>query len=202
MTTPVRIALVVFSLALGGAVAYAQTTPGPAGPPLGRGHLWVKIGRADFGSDSTRAWAVDSEGYVGLEGYRGSGRGFYFGGEVGRFGTGRVTTPDGDTLRDIHFLWLELNEKLAFDLKRGLSIDAGVGVAFFYVDGQEVTTLSGLEFTSPLADVGRGVQVFADLNWRKRRLLLGLDVKYQWAFDVVNLNYSNLRLGGHVGIAF
>ncbi len=58
------------------------------------------------------------------------------------------------------------------------------------------------EVTDPLAEFGLGAQLFTDFNWRRGRFLLGLDVKYQSAFDVVNVDYSNLRLGAHAGVAF
>lgn len=194
-------------LAMSGAVVHAQTAPAqsapkPAGPLLGRGHLWLKIGEVDLDDAAAEAWGVDHQTYLGLEGYRGFDHDFYFGGEFGHAGAGTGMTESGDTLRDVDFWWLEMNEKKAFNLRHGLSFDAGLGLALFFVEGQEVTTLSGLEFSSPLADIGLGAQIFADFNWRTRRLLLGLDAKYQWAFDVIDIDYSNLRLGAHVGVAF
>jgi hypothetical protein len=41
------------------------------------------------------------------------------GGEVGHAKSGRSTSADGKTIRDFDFLWLEMNEKKAFDLKHG-----------------------------------------------------------------------------------
>ncbi len=44
--------------------------------------------------------------------------------------------------------------------------------------------------------------MFVDFDWRVRRLIVGVDAKYQRAFDVIDIEYSNLRLGAHVGLTF
>lgn len=202
VTAPCRITLLILAHAMSLSAAYPQTTTGPADPLLGRAHLWVDFGRTDLSNAAARAWGVDREGYVGLEAYRRSGGESYFGGGIGRSGAGRATNADGDTIRDFQFVWLELNGKRAFELKRGFTFDAGLGGSLFYAEGQEVSIVSGQEFTDPLADLGFGAQAFVDFTWRARRLLLGLEAEYQMAFDIINVNYSNLRLGGHLGVAF
>jgi hypothetical protein len=202
MTTLFRIALLVLGFAMSGSVAYPQTTIGPDEPLLGRVHLWVKVGRADLGSGAAREWGVNTGGYLGLEAYRSADRETYVGIELGRIRVERTTAADGDIIRDFDFLWLEVNAKKAFHLERGLAVDIGLGTAVFYVDGEEVSLEGGQEFSSPLADFGAGGQVFVDLSWRRRHLLLGLHAKYQLAFDVFEVDYSNLRLGMHLGAAF
>ena len=189
-------------LAVACSVAYPQTEPGPAGPPLGTGHLWLKAGQFNLNGESAGVWGVDREGYLALEGYGESGEGWYFGGELGRSAAGSGVNDDGDTIRDFDFWWLEWNAKKAFDLKRGFSIDVGLGSALFYVDGEEVVAAGEFFSTDPLADIGFGAQVFTDFTWRTRRLLIGLDARYQWAFDVIDISYSNLRFGAHVGFCF
>ncbi|HEU4402951.1 MAG TPA: hypothetical protein VFT43_12680 [Candidatus Polarisedimenticolia bacterium] len=202
MTASTRIAPVVLCLALGGSLATAQTTPRPPEPLLGRFHTWLKGGSDDLNAEASRAWGTDHERYLALEMYHGSPTGLYLGGELGHSGAGKGTTDSGNPVRDLDFWWLELNEKIAFDAHHGLTFDVGLGLALFYVEGQEVTTQGGQEFTDPLADVGLGAQVLGDFNWRRRHLLLGLDARYQQAFDVININYSNLRLGAHLGLVF
>ena len=140
--------------------------------------------------------------YRGLDFYRGHPGDFYFGAEIGHAGAREAVNTDGDTIRNFDFLWLEFNEKKAFGLGHGFSIDLGLGGAAFYVDGEEVSMSGGQTFADPLADIGFGAQVFVDFNWRARDLLLGLDAKYQWAFDIIDIDYSNLRLGAHLGVAF
>lgn len=208
MTAPSRIALVILGAAIGGCIADAQGAPAEAAPAageplLGRVHVWVGLGQADLDDAAAREWGVDREGHFALEVYgAGHPREFYFGGGITHWKTGRATAADGDTIRDFDFLSVELSEKKAFDLTHGLSWDVGLGGAMFYVDGEEVTMQGGQELSDPLADIGFGLQVFADFNWRARRLLIGLDAKYQWAFDIIDIDYSNFRYGAHLGVAF
>lgn len=117
-------------------------------------------------------------------------------------GSGEATNSDGDRIEDFDLDWIEINGKRAFDLHRGWSADVGFGGAFFYVDGREVSIQGGEEIRDPLADIGFGLQVVGDVSWRARRLLLGVDLHYQWAFDLIDIDYSNFRLGAHVGVAF
>ena len=202
MNAPLRGARVVLCAAMIGSVAHAQTTPGPAEPLLGRNHVILKFGRAFLSDDAAQEWGVSREEYFEVEGYHTYKRRLYLGGALGRLGTGTGVAADGLPIRDLHFRWLELNVKEVFDRKRGMSLDFGGGVALLYIDGEEVDTLSGPTITDPLADVGFGSQIFGDFNWRTRHLILGLDAKYQLAFDLVDVNYSNLRLGAHLGVAF
>ena len=202
MTHPSRWAIAILALGLIVPAIHAQTPPAPGDPPLGRAHVWIKLGRADFDDDAASEWGVDQEGYLGLEGYGGGAGGFYFGGELSHASAGSATSAEGTSIRDFDFVSLELNGKKVLDLKHGLTIDLGGGGALFYADGEEVEMSNGEEISSPLADVGYGAQAFIDLNWRMRRLLVGLDVKYQAAFDILAIDYSNLRAGGHLGMAF
>ncbi|HKQ98046.1 MAG TPA: hypothetical protein VJV75_09230 [Candidatus Polarisedimenticolia bacterium] len=205
--------LALCMLAFGAPAARAWTEPpaGPAvvpdpqptgaAPPLGRFHVWLKAGRTDV-AEGAQEWGIDRIGYLAIEGFLARGREGYFGLEFGKFERSATAGADGDALRDVDSYWLELNGKHGFRLPHGLSFDAGAGGALFYIDGEEVTSQSGVEFTDPLADIGYGVQLFGDFNWRTRNLLVGLDVKYQWAFDFIDIDYSNLRIGAHLGVTF
>ncbi len=51
-------------------------------------------------------------------------------------------------------------------------------------------------------DFGFGYQGFVELNWRTRQFVIGFDVKYQAVTDIFNIDYSNFRFGGHVGVVF
>jgi hypothetical protein len=201
VSRPSRLALPVLVFALVGTTARSQT-PAPAGSALGRAHLWVNLGTADLSGAAGSSWGVGREDYFGLEAYGRHDDHAYYGGGFGRLAVGRTTNADGDTIRDFQFLWLELNGKWAFASRRAFTFDAGLGAAFFYVEGQEVSVVAGEEVTDPLADLGFGLQAFVDGTWRVRRLLLGLEAEYQLSYDVINIDYSSLRLGGHVGVAF
>jgi len=197
-------ALLLLGLSVVCTLAYPQATVAPGDPPLGSGHLWLKAGKSDLNGEVTKAWGADREGYLALEGYGafGGNRHWYAGGELGRAAAGTVNAGGGDGIRDFRFWWLEFNLKRAFDLTHGLSLDVGLGSATFFVGGDEEYTLGDVTVTAPLADVGFGAQALADFTWRKGRLLIGVDAKYQWAFDVIAINYSNLRLGAHLGLRF
>ena len=183
--------------------AYSQTTEGAAEPLLGSGHIWLKAGQTDLRDAAAGAWGVEREGYFALEGYWASRiHEWYTGAELGLTATDSAVTDDGETIRDFGFWWIEINSKRAFDLKHGLTIDVGMGVALFFVEGEEENSLGGTPTTDPLADFGFGAQAFTDFTWRTRHLLIGLDAKYQWAMDIINIDYSNLRLGAHIGFCF
>jgi hypothetical protein len=212
-TTRTPAGLLLILMALGGSDARAGTEP-PSGqiavstpqsantaPALGRFHVWLKAGQTDL-AEGAQEWGIDRIGYLALEGYWARERENYYGFEFATFERSQGTGADGDALRDVDSYWLEINGKHAFHPPHGISFDVGAGGAVFYIDGKEVTTESGQEFTDPLADVGYGMQLFGDFNWRSRRLLMGIDVKYQWAFDIIDIDYSNLRIGAHLGLAF
>jgi hypothetical protein len=195
---------IVLILIVSTSVLTAQTRTGspPTGPLLGRGHIWLKAGQNAFGGAATSEWGVDHEDYLAIEGYSAARAGaWYAGGELGRTASADTVNDDGDTIRDLGFWWIELNAKRVFGLKHGFTVDAGFGGAMFYVEGDEVSVVDGTT-TDPLADIGFGLQGFADFTWRTRNLLLGLDAKYQWAVDLVSIDYTNLGLGVHVGFCF
>ena len=182
-----------------------DAAPPPAAPiaPLGSGHLFVTIGQIDLDDAAAREWGVNREGFFALSGYRGDARRVaYFGGEFGHSGSGGGTGSGGRIITDFDLYWIEANAKRAFDLGRGWSAGAGLGSALFYVDGSEVSVQDGEEFRDPLADVGFGAQVFTEAAWRAKHLLMGVEVRYQWAFDLIDVDYSNFRLGVRLGVVF
>jgi hypothetical protein len=195
--------LVLLALAWSTSPALADTPAASSPPPLGRGHLLFEAGGIDIDDAAAREWGVNREGFFALAGYRGDARGAaYLGGEIGHAGTDEATNSDQDRIEDFDLWWIEVNGKRAFALGRGWSADVGFGGSFFYVDGQEVTFEGGEEFRDPLADVGFGLQGVGNVSWRFRRLLLGINVHYQWAFDLIDVDYSNLRVGVHLGVVF
>src|SRR5262245_26123889 len=203
MIPPLRSALIaaLFLLPIGASVP-AGAEPVAPPPPLGGFHIWAKGATVDLGGTATDDWGPDRETYFAIEGYLSEWGRSYVGAELGRAHRDTAINVDGEEMRDLDFWSGELNWKYAFDWGHGMTADIGMGSALIYVDGDEVIPLVPVAETSPLADIGFGLQAFADFNWRTRRLLIGLDVKYQYAWDILNLDYSNLRLGGHIGLAF
>lgn len=166
--------------------------------PLGRGHLWLKVDGLDFNSDVNEEWGVDTEAYVGLEGYWQRRGRFYIGIEIGHIDVGSASDADGNRLEGVAFTNGELNGKALFPLKHGLSAGVGAGLAGVWVEGEEIDEFGPTD----LADISFGAQGFAELNWRVRRLVTGLELKYQIAEDVWQIDYSNLRLGVRLGVVF
>lgn len=178
--------------------AFPQAGTAAAGPSLGSAHFWMEGGEALMGGAASDEWGVDREGYLALEGYAAVGHDeWHWGGEIGITATDDAVDDDGDRIRDFGFWWVEFNSKKAFPLSHGFVIDVGMGTSLFYVSGHEIDRFSGS--SDPLADVGFGFQAFSDFTWRRRGLLLGLDVEYQYALDLLNIDYSSLRFGGHLG---
>lgn len=184
------------------APAHAETALHPGESPLGRHHFWFKFGQTDFRDDTVAVWGVDQGTYYGLEYYYAVGPAYHVGGEIGATSAEGGVTSDSESIRDFGFYSLEFNNKWMFDLHHGGAADIGFGGAVFWVDGEEVAFWDGGESFVPLASFGYGAQVFADLTWRVNHFLIGVDAKYQFAFDWLYLNYSNLRFGVHVGMAF
>jgi len=193
------LALLTLSLVLGSGNLHAA---GSSESTLGRGHLWLEFGRLDLAGEGGGFWGLDREAFLSLEGYARTSHGWYLGGEIGRAGFGSGANGHGDELRDVRLLWLEMNGKDALDLGHGWCFEAGLGWALLWVDGDEVSGVGRGRTTDPLADLGLGAQVFAGVDWKARRFLAGLSLKYQWANDLIDIDYSNFRFAGHAGIAF
>ena len=193
----VRSAILAMCLCEGTAFALAQAAA-PSERLLGRFHIWLKGGTESFLGDVEELWGIDSEEFVGLEGYGGGAKNNYFGLEIGKVGVGSAEGEDGVVIHDLDFLAVELNWKIAFDLTHGMTLAPGFGTSGFFIDGEEVDQFG----SSDLADFGFGYQGFVDFTWRARRLLLGINAQYQVAIDILTLDYSNLTLGAHLGLAF
>jgi hypothetical protein len=181
----------------------AQTTqaPTPAAPPLGQSHLWLKGGWSQAYGHGADDWGLGREGWLSLEGFWAArGKNWYGGLELGRMAKDVSTNDQGETIDDLEYWWLEINTKRAFGLQHGMIVDVGFGGSLLYVDGQE--HLLNDPGTEPLADLGFGLQGFADFTWRRQHLLLGLGLKYAWTYDLVDVGYTNLRLGGAIGFSF
>jgi len=171
--------------------------------PLGRWHGWLDVGRVDLDEEATQDWGVDREGYLALSVSHGDDGRWYWGVELGHAKKGEATDGETGLIRDFDFGWIDLDQKWAFDLGHGWSADAGLGLAVFYVDGERETILgSGEVFFSSLAGFGLGAQIVVDASWRTGHLLLGAGVRYQWAYDIIDINHSNLRFGAHLGLVF
>ena len=172
--------------------------------PLGAAHASLKAAVVEFFGDADELWGLDRETHLSLElfGALDVGGRHYLGGELGRTRAGDFTDAQGDRLTDITVTTAEINEKAVFGLEHGMTIAVGGGTALFLASGEEVFEGAAGPETAPLDDFGFALQGLAGFDWRTGRLLLGIEVKLQMAFDLFEQDYSNLRLGARVGFVF
>jgi hypothetical protein len=200
----VRTAVLVLFLAsvVPSGAAFAEEPGRVGGYSLGRVHLSVKYDRIYFDHDVKRFWGIDEGDYLGLDLYVRVQPDTYVGVEIGRSEATNVTDAGGDFFSSVDFYSFEANVKQAIALTRGLSLDIGAGVGIIWIDGKEV--FIGIEGPSStkLADAGEAWQVFVNANWRTRFVFIGLNTKYQFAYDVWGVDYNNFRFGGHAGFVF
>jgi len=165
---------------------------------LGRGHLWLAVDRVDFTGATQDVWGVDTDRYFGLAGWWGGRSNVYAGIELGRVSIGTTRTEDGELIENFAFTSGEFNFKKLFGLAEGLGLGLGAGGALFFASGEEVDAFG----RSDLADFGCGYQGFVEFDFRYRRFVIGFDAKYQAAIDFLGIDYSNFRLGPHIGVVF
>jgi hypothetical protein len=193
---------------------------------LGTGNFAVKIDYIAF-SDSFYSDINDEEsGYVGIEGYGKIAPNIYFGGELGY-----SSVSSSDVFSSIiyglfgaehdavyaDFTFLELNAKYAKDLGRYFVFDAGGGLSlnnanvsfethdWIDVDGTNVHTVTASREESQWLP---GAQIFADLTFKYRWFMIGLNGKYQFTSDFEDsasgykFSLNNWRFGMQLGGLF
>jgi hypothetical protein len=178
---------------------------GPSRAPLGFGNFALKVDYIDFTESELKDLDVDTAVYVGIEGYTLIAPNLYLGIEVG------YANPDGgargfdyDIDTDVTFAPSELNLKYAANASPNLVIDFGAGISTTYVEiEQTITTPDFIIFASD-SDWLFGGQFFVDLIYTVNQFFLGVNAKYQLTedFEDADVNFSNWRIGGQVGIRF
>jgi hypothetical protein len=124
-----------------------------------------------------------------MEGYGEIVPDLYFGVEVG------YAAPDEGFL-ELTYIPFELNLKYAVEPASGLVVDMGGGFSFNYVEVEDF-------FTSE-DDWLFGGQVFTALSYKAGVVYFGADLKLQLTedFEDSSVDFSNVRVGGHLGIIF
>ena len=188
----------VFIFVLASTIVYAEERPTFEKAPLGIGNVALKLNYIGFNDDTLEDLGVDDAFYVGLEGYASIYPNLYLGGEVGYANPDSNVDINGNEVKtDVTFIPIELNLKYAALAYPNFVVGFGAGVSYNYVE----TDISGEEGDDWLF----GGQFFADLNYTVgSNLFFGVDAKYQITddFEDWNANFSNFRIGGHIGIRF
>jgi hypothetical protein len=191
----------IFIFVLASTIVYAEERPPLEKAPLGIGNVALKLDYIGFSDNNLEDLGIDDTFYVGLEGYARIYPNLYLGGEVGYAnpdGNGKI---DGNEVKtDVTFIPIELNLKYAALSYPNFVVGFGAGVSYNYVEAD----VSGNGIKSG-DDWLFGGQFFADLNYTVgSNLFFGVDAKYQLTddFEDWNANFSNFRIGGHIGIRF
>ncbi len=179
-------------------VVFSTTAFAAEKASLGVGNVTLKLDYISFTESELEDADVDTGFYIGLEAYGEVSPNLYLGAEVG------YANPDGsvgivDT--EVTFVPIELNLKYAFKAAPNLAIDIGAGVSYNFAKVEQ--TELGISLYDD-DDWLFGGQFFVDLNYTINQFFIGVNAKYQLTEDFkdADLNFSNWRLGGQVGIMF
>jgi hypothetical protein len=166
--------------------------------PLGNGNLAVKFDYINFTDDVVKDADVDSDFYIGIEGYVQIVPNLYLGAESG------YSNPDGNVMgvkTELTFIPIELNLKYAVEAAPQFAIDFGAGASYNYVE--EKVSLFGASLSDD--DWLFGGQFFIDMNYNVGGgFFIGANGKYQITEDFkdAGYNYDNWRVGGQIGLMF
>ena len=184
--------------------AYAEVR-GPSRAPLGFGNFALKVDYINFTENDLEDLDVDTAAYVGIEGYGLIAPNLYLGIEVGYANPdGRVSGFAYDIDTDVTFAPSELNLKYAVNASPNLVIDFGAGISTTYVEVEQTVTTPDYIIFIDDSDWLFGGQFFVDLNYTANQFFIGVNAKYQLTedFEDADVNFSNCRIGGQVGIRF
>jgi hypothetical protein len=161
---------------------------------IGSSNIAVKL---DYIAFTDKQWNGQGDDglYIGLEGYGEISPNIYLGGEIGN---GVNMDILGD---DLNLITIELNGKYAIKAATNAAIDFGAGVSYNNAD----IRIDQL-FSPDIEDKEWlfGGQIFADLDYKIKKFIIGINGKYQITanFKGHNFNLSNLRLGIQIGMMF
>jgi hypothetical protein len=191
----------IFIFVLASTIVYAEEKPALEKAPLGIGNLSLKMDYISFSDNKLENLGLDDSFYTGLEGSVKIYPNLYLGAEIGYANPDSNAKVDGNKITtDLRFIPVELNLRYAVQTYPNFVVGFGGGVCYDYVEAK--VSGNGLKSGD---DWLFGGQFFADLNYTiGTNLFLGVDAKYQLTddFEDWNTNFSNWRIGGHIGIRF
>jgi hypothetical protein len=165
--------------------------------PLGKGNLALKFDYIVFTDGFFDNQGNEDDGlYIGLEGYGKIAPNFYLGGEVGQAANISLVGED------IIFVPIEVNIKYASEFAHNLVVDFGAGFSYSYAALKQSFYVGTA--AEERTDWLFGGQIFADLSYKINWFSIGINTKYQitQSFREEDLDFSNFKLGVHIGIIF
>lgn len=156
--------------------------------PLGDSNAAIKLDYIRFSEQELEDVNLDTGAYIGFEYFKEIKANLYLGGEIGYSGI------DGDDA-NATFIPGELNIKYSI-IAGILIVDLGAGLSCIYVD-EEIASDSKESWLL-------GEQFFINLNMVSENIFWGLNTKYQLTSEPSNrdYDYSNWKIGAHVGMVF
>jgi len=178
--------------------------------PLGIGNLALKVDYIAFTEDDLDDLDVDSDLYLGIEGFYEVSPNFYLGLEVG------WTNPEGDVYdvdTELTYVPVELNLKYAAEVSPHFVIGFGAGVSYNYAEIELDAATGTFEDIETGEELGSSVdedewlfggQLFLDLNYTFDAFFFGINGKYQLTEegDDLDVSFDNWRIGGQIGFFF
>ncbi len=166
---------------------------------LGKNNFSVKVSSIHFDDgDTDNGISVSAEGYKEIE------KNLYLGVEAGYTNVdGKVNLSGTRVDSDIVFLPIELNLKYAIRITNHLIVDFGIGGSYSYVK-EEISRADEWWESVDLDEWLFGGQCFADVHVTIGKMIIGVNGKVQVTDKSrdAGKNYSNRRIGGHIGIMF
>lgn len=186
------------------ALAQAQTDD-----TRGAGGVRIKMAYLGFTDSILDDYRIDHPTYVGAEAYWKVHPQLYLGGEIGYANRDSSAVIVDDTIprqaeTEVTYVPVELNVMNILSFGEHVQTRFGIGVSYNYVRIESDPPPGGVMLKSSDDDKEWliGGQLFADINYHINNFFVGLDLKLQITKDWDVEDYSNGRVGGHVGWRF
>jgi catechol 2,3-dioxygenase-like lactoylglutathione lyase family enzyme len=173
--------------------------------PLGKFHVAAQVDAINFTDRDLEDLDADEQIFISILGYFNAAQNLYLGAEVGFANLDDSERAPGVTLKtDLDYIPFELNIKYLAHFQNNLVLGLGGGFSLNYVDGKISGSLPGLFFVADGDELLLGGQMFVELSYRTGHLFLGAHIKYQLTeeLDELDIDFSNIRAGGHIGLIF
>jgi hypothetical protein len=177
--------------------------------PLGTGGVRVKMAYLGFTDSTLDDYRIDHPTYFGAEAYWQVHSRLFVGGEIGYANddSSAVIRVDGTLRRadtEITYVPIEFNLINITPCGKNLQTRFGIGVSYSYVHIESDPPPGGIMMKSSddSDEWLLGGQLFADISYYINNFFFGIDVKLQITKDWDEEDYTNGRVGGHLGWRF
>ncbi|MHC4686587.1 MAG: hypothetical protein ACYTEW_20080 [Planctomycetota bacterium] len=183
--------------------------PAQTDESLGGGGVRIKMAYLGLTDSILDDFRIDHPTYVGAEVYWKVHAQLYVGGEVGyandeSSATIVVGTVASQAQTEITYVPIELNVMNILSFGEHVQTRFGIGVSYNYVHIESDPPPGGVMLKSSDDDEEwlLGGQLFADISYQINNFFFGLDLKVQMTRDWDEEDYTNGRIGGHMGWRF